>query len=63
VSLRADQLQDLVDILPTLLKAAAGHDIRFELAVEISGNRTPSEATKQALNTILEGVLPGLTID
>jgi hypothetical protein len=60
--LRADQLQDLVDILPNLLKAAAGYDLRFKVGVEISGKRPPDEAAKRALNTILEGVDPGLKI-
>ena len=62
-SLRADQLQDLVDILPNLLKAAAGYDLRFRVQVENSGKRTLDEAAKQAVNAVLESVDPGLTIE
>ncbi len=60
--LGADQLQDLVDMLPNLLKAAAGYDLRFKVEVKISGKRPPDEATKQALNTILKSVDPKLKI-
>jgi hypothetical protein len=62
-SLRADQLQDLVDVLPNLLKAAAGYDIRFKVGVEITGTRQPGEAAKQAVNTILQSVDSGLKVD
>ena len=61
-SLRADQLQDLVDVLPDLLKATAGYDLRFKLVVEVAGKRVPDPAIKATVNGFLKRVDPGLEV-
>jgi hypothetical protein len=62
VPLRADQLQDLVDVLPDLLKATAGCDLRFRIVVEVSGSKASDEAVKRAVNGLIEKIEPGLRI-
>ncbi|MCX6538613.1 MAG: DUF499 domain-containing protein [Acidobacteria bacterium] len=60
VSLRADQLQDLVDVLPELLKVTAGHELRFRVTVEISGKKVPDAVVTSAVNAMLDKIEPGL---
>ena len=54
--LRADQLQDLVDVLPNLLKAAAGYDLRFRVGIQLGGKTAPDKSVSEALDAILERV-------
>lgn len=62
VSLKPNQLQDFVDVLPDILKATAGSEMSFRLTVEIKGKATPSDKTVAAINKLLESVAPGLRV-
>jgi hypothetical protein len=63
VSLKPNQLQDFVDVLPEVLKATAGSEIRFRLTVEIKGKGRPSDTTVANINKLLENVDHGLRIE
>ena len=56
VALKSNQLQDFVDVMPEILKATAGMEIRFRLAVEIRGKERPSDTTVASINKLLESV-------
>ena len=42
--------------MPEILKATAGMEIHFRLAVEIRGKERPSDKTVASINTLLESV-------
>jgi hypothetical protein len=54
VPLKANQLQDLVDVLPDVLKAAAGLDVTFRVAVELKGKGRPTDKAVAAVNASLQ---------
>lgn len=60
--LKPNQFQDLVDVMPELLKATAGHDVAFRLVVEVGGKQAPSERVVEAVNRILGGVTDDLKL-
>ena len=53
-ALKPNQLQDLVDVLPDLIKTAAGHDLTFRLAVEIKGKERPGDKLIAAVNKLFK---------
>lgn len=53
-ALRPNQLQDLVDVLPDLIKLTAGHDLTFRLAVEIKGKERPGDKLVAAVNELFK---------
>ena len=53
-SLKPNQLQDLVDVLPDLIKLSAGHDLTFRLAVEIKGKERPDDKVVAAVNKLFK---------
>ena len=56
--LEPNELQDLVDTLPEVVKAAAGVPLRFHLRITLGdGGDVPSE-TVTSLNELLEGGSP-----
>ena len=60
--MKPNQLQDFVDVLPQILKATAGMEINFRLAVEIRGKERPADKTIVEVNKLLEGVEKNLRI-
>ena len=62
VSLKPNQLQDFVDVLPDILKATAGSEMSFRLTVEIKGKARPSDKTVATINKLLESVAPNLRV-
>ena len=56
--LKPDQIQDLADMIGSLLTTAAGHDIKFELRIEVDG-KTP-RAVIEKLNDSLGEVSKNL---
>ena len=56
VALKSSQLQDFVDVLPEILKATAGLEINFRMAVEIRGKERPSDNAVASINRLLESV-------
>ena|SRR5271157_2809638 len=56
------RFQDLVDVLPDIIKAAAGLTLRFELSVTLGdGDNVPPEMLN-AVNNLLEEVSQDLTL-
>ena len=51
--LSPSQIQDLAEIIGDVIKAAAGHDIRFTLRVEM-GNGTPAEVVEKVSEQLRE---------
>ena len=62
VSLKPNQLQDFVDVLPDILKATAGSEMSFRLTVEIRGKARPSDKTVATINQLLGTVAPDLQV-
>ncbi len=52
--LRSDQMQDLLELLPDLIRASAGYDVGFTLRVLLKGKDRPSRAIVEAVNKLLE---------
>lgn len=53
-ALKPNQLQDLADVLPELIKVAAGHELTFRLALELKGKERPSDRLVAAVNKLLK---------
>lgn len=57
VELDTNQLQDLADVIGDLKKAAAGHDLRFILRIEVGGTDAAApESVVDKLNELLKTV-------
>ena len=60
--LEPNELQDLVDVLPEVIKASAGLPLRFHVRITLGdGDEVPSESVA-SLNEILEGIRPDLQL-
>jgi hypothetical protein len=55
-------LQDLVDVLPDVLKAAAGINLRFRLDITLGSGDTVDQAKVAEINKLLESISPELTL-
>lgn len=62
-ALKTNQLQDLVDVLPEVLRATAGLEVRFRVSVEIKGKGRPGDKAVAAVNKLLGSVNEALKID
>jgi hypothetical protein len=60
--LKANQLQDLSDLVPELLRAAAGQEIGFTVRVAIKGKDRPKDAVVRAINELLKQVDGGFEV-
>lgn len=60
--LKANQLQDLNDVIPELLRVAAGHELTFKMSVAVKGSQRPKDDVVQAINTLLKQVGEGLEV-
>ncbi|MEE8416464.1 MAG: hypothetical protein V3S05_09350 [Desulfobacterales bacterium] len=49
------QIQDLADQIPELTKAAAGHDLKYQVQIEFKGDENKDEAAKK-INELLKEV-------
>jgi hypothetical protein len=61
-ALQPAALQDLVDVLPDVVKAAAGVSLRFKLQISLGDGADISSAKVEEINTILESVSPELRV-
>lgn len=61
--LRTNELQDLVDGIADLTKAAAGHDLKYFVRLELGGDKPPREEIVGELNKILSKVSPKLKLE
>ena len=57
-ALQPAALQDLVDVLPDVVKAAAGVSLRFQLQISLGGGEDISSAKVEEINTLLESSIP-----
>jgi hypothetical protein len=55
-ALEPSVLQDVVDVLPDIIKAAAGVPLQFRLSVTLGNGQTIDAATVASVNKLLEGV-------
>ncbi len=60
--LKANQLQDLSDLVPELLRAAAGQEIGFTVRVAIKGKDRPKDDVIRAINELLKQVDAGFEV-
>jgi hypothetical protein len=61
-ALEPSALQDLVDVLPDVVKAAAGVPLRFQLSVTLGDGREISTETVESINKLLEEVSSDLCL-
>jgi hypothetical protein len=61
--LRGNEIQDLADAVAEVAKAAAGHDLRFFVRVELGGEKAPPEDVVEAVNKILTKVSGNLKLE
>ena len=62
VALKANQLQDFVDVLPDILKATAGLEMSFRMTVEVKGKERPPDRMVASINKLLESVDENLRV-
>jgi len=62
VVLKANQLQDLADIVPELLRVTAGQELTFSLKVAVKGAQRPKDDVVKAVNEMLTDVARGLEV-
>jgi hypothetical protein len=61
--LRGNEIQDLSDAVGELTEAAAGHDLRFFVRVELGGDNTPPEDVVRAVNKVLTKLSVDLNLE
>jgi len=60
--LRPNEIQDLADQLGELTKAAAGHDLKFSLQIELGSDQQPPDEVVEQMNRILGGIKKGMRL-
>ena len=61
--LRANEIQDLAEVVAEITKAAAGHELRFHLRVELGGEKPAPKEVVDAVNEALAKVSPTLKLE
>jgi hypothetical protein len=61
-ALKTNQLQDLVDVLPDVLKATTGLELTFRLSVELKSGSRPSEKVVTAVNKLVGSIDDALRV-
>ena len=61
-ALEPSALQDLVDVLPDIVKAAAGLPLQFQLSVTLGDGQEVGPETVESINKFLEEVSPDLRL-
>jgi len=61
-ALKASALQDLVDVLPDIIKVAAGVPLQFQLCVTLGDGQEIASETVAAINKLLEEVSSDLLL-
>jgi hypothetical protein len=51
--LRVNEIQDFADAVSEITKAAAGHDLRFSLRIELGGEKIPPQDVVDLVNEML----------
>ena len=52
-TLEANGVQDLADQVPEITMAAVGHQLKFNIQVELSGDNPPEPSVIEAINSLL----------
>ena len=60
--IEASAFQDLIEVLPDIIKAAAGLPLEFRLNVSLGDNKEVSAETVEIINKLLEQVNPDLCL-
>jgi hypothetical protein len=60
--LQPNELQDLVDVLDDIVKAAVGVPLRFQLQISLGDGENVSAAKVEEVNKLLESVTPELRV-
>lgn len=61
--LRTNELQDLVDSIADLTKAAAGHELKYYIRLELGGEKAAPPDVVEEVNKILTKALPKLKLE
>ncbi len=61
-TLEANGIQDLADKIPGITMAAVGHQLRFNIQIELSGENPPDPSVLGAINSLLAEVSEGLRL-
>ena len=60
--LEANGIQDLADQIPAITAAAVGHELKFNLRIELGGDEPPDAAAAAKINELLAEVADGLRL-
>lgn len=60
--LKANQIQDLAEVMGDLLKAKGSYELTFRLRVEVSGKGVPNELAVSAINKVLKSISESLQL-
>ena len=61
-TLEANGVQDLAEQIPEMTMAAVGHQLRFNIQIELSGDNPPEPSVVEAINSLLAEVSEGLKL-
>jgi hypothetical protein len=61
-TLQPNGIQDLADVIPDLIKAAVGHELKFGVRIELGGETPPSQEVAEAVNGVLAEVAADLKL-
>ena len=61
--LRANEIQDLAEVVPELTRIAAGQGLRFRIEIQIGGEKSPPVALVEEMNATLAGVSEKLRME
>ena len=61
-TLEANGIQDLAEQIPEMTMAAVGHQLRFNIQIELSGDDPPEPSVVEAINSLLAEVSEGLEL-
>lgn len=60
--MKANEIQDLADVVSDIVKAAAGCDIKFTVNVELGGDEPPSPEVIAQISEILKDIADGMEL-
>ncbi len=61
-TLEINEIQDLSDQVPEIIKAAIGNDLKFNVRIELGGKTAPDPQTVETINTLLSEVSDNLKL-
>ena len=61
--LRPNEIQDLADQLGEMTKAAAGHELKFSVQIQVGTDKAPPDDVVEQMNKILVGIKKGMRLE